>query len=121
MERGSAQDPPPSGLFPAAQKVLQQRWYISEPLVARRCSVDKPLGRPCGAFVDDWELTRGGGAKRKKPGTEKVLVGTRLLAGVTSAEPRLKHNRTQGKVSQGIKKYIFYRIHTGYSGTQITH
>ena len=46
LERGSAQDPPlrtptgtPTGALTetltAAQKVLQQRWYFSEPLVAR--------------------------------------------------------------------------------------
>ena len=46
----------PSGLFPAAaQKVLQRRWYFPEPLVARRRSVDKPLGLPCGAYA----MTRG--------------------------------------------------------------
>ena len=47
------EDPPrirPSGLFPSAQKVLQQRWYFSELLVARRRSVDKRLGLPCGAY-----------------------------------------------------------------------
>ena len=48
------EDPPricSSGLFPAAQNVLQQRRYFSELLVARQCSVDKPFGLPCGAFV----------------------------------------------------------------------
>ena len=34
----------PSGLFPAAQTVLEQRWYFSELLVDRRRSVDNPLG-----------------------------------------------------------------------------
>ena len=54
LERGSAQDPPLrtlTGTLTGAQKVLQQRRYFSEPLVARRRSVDKPLGLPCGAFV----------------------------------------------------------------------
>ena len=48
------EDPPrtgPSGLFSAAQNVLQQRRYFSELLVARQRSFDKPLGLPCGAFV----------------------------------------------------------------------
>ena len=48
------EDPPrihPSGTLTAAQKVLQQKWYFSELLVARRRSVDKPLGRPCVAYA----------------------------------------------------------------------
>ena len=55
------EDPPrsrPSGTLTAAQKVLEQRWYFSEQLVARQHSVDKPLGLPCGAYV----TTRGGNA-----------------------------------------------------------
>ena len=58
----------PSGLT-GAQKVLQHRWY----------SVDKPLGLPCGVYA----TTKGANVwvePKKKPGTEKVLVGTRLLA-----------------------------------------
>ena len=54
LERGSAQDPPLrtlTGALTGAQKVVQQRWYFSEPFVARRCSVDKHLGLPCGAYV----------------------------------------------------------------------
>ena len=68
----------PSGLFPVAPKVLQQRWYFSELLIVHRRSVDKPLGLPCGCVHDDWELMRGHSLK-KKPGTEKVLVGMRLI------------------------------------------
>ena len=34
---------PPLRTLTAAQKVLQQRWCFSEPLVARRRSVDKRL------------------------------------------------------------------------------
>ena len=48
------EDPPrirPSGALTAAQKVLQQRWYFPEMLVARQHSVGKPLGLPCGAFM----------------------------------------------------------------------
>ena len=55
------EDPPLrtlTGTFRAAQKVLDQRWYFSEPLVARRHSVDKPLGLPCGAYA----MTRGANA-----------------------------------------------------------
>ena len=40
----------PSGLFPEAQNVLQQRRYFSELLVARPHSVDKRLRLPCLAF-----------------------------------------------------------------------
>ena len=65
LDRGSAQDPPLSTLT-GAQKVLQQREYFSAPLVASRRSVDKPLELPCGF-------------PKKKPWTEKILVGTRLL------------------------------------------
>ena len=36
---------------PLEAEVLQQRWYFSEPLVARSRSVDKPLGLPCGAYA----------------------------------------------------------------------
>ena len=73
----------PSGLLQGLlQKVLQQRWYFAEPLVARRRSVGKPLGLPCGAYAKG--TTRGANAwaepKKKSPGTEKVLVGTRLLS-----------------------------------------
>ena len=50
-----------------AQNVLQQRWYVSEPLVARRGSVEKPLGLPCGAFETTGSY-RVGGAKKKIPG-----------------------------------------------------
>ena len=49
---------PPLRTLTVAQKVLQQRWYFSEPLVARRRSVDKPLGLPCGAYA----MTRGANA-----------------------------------------------------------
>ena len=49
--RGFGERIRPSGPFPAAQNVLQQSRYFSEPLVARRLSVDKPLRLPCGAFV----------------------------------------------------------------------
>ena len=48
------EDPPrihPSGTLTGAQKVLQQKWYFSEPLVACQRLVGKPLGLPCGAFV----------------------------------------------------------------------
>ena len=61
LERGSAQDPPLrtlTGAITAAQKVLQQRWYFSESLVARGRSVDKPLGLPRGAYA----TTRGANA-----------------------------------------------------------
>ena len=61
LERESAQDPPLrtiTGTLTGAQKGLQQRWYFSEPLVARRRSIDKPLGLPCGAYV----TTRGANA-----------------------------------------------------------
>ena len=49
---------PPLRTLTGAQKALQQRWYFSEPLVARQCSVDKPLGLPCGAYA----TTRGANA-----------------------------------------------------------
>ena len=51
------EDPPLRTLI-GAQKVLQQRWYFSEPLVARRRSVGKPLGLPGGAYI----TTRGANA-----------------------------------------------------------
>ena len=70
---------PPLRALTGAQKVLQQRWYFSEPLVARQHSVGKPLGLPCGANA----TTRGANVwvepKKKKTGTEKVPVGTRLF------------------------------------------
>ena len=47
-------DPPrirPAGSLTATQKVFQQRWYFSEPLLARQRSVDKPLGLLCGALM----------------------------------------------------------------------
>ena len=55
------EDPPLralTGTLTAAQKVLQQRWYFSEPSVARLRYVGKPLGLPCGAYV----TTRGANA-----------------------------------------------------------
>ena len=50
----SREDPPLrtlTGPLTGAQNVLQQRWYFPEPLVARRPSVGKPLGLPCGAYA----------------------------------------------------------------------
>ena len=57
LERGSVQDPPLrtlTGTLTAAQKVLEQRWYSSEPLVARQRFVEKLLGLPCGAYATTW-------------------------------------------------------------------
>ena len=68
LESGSAQDLPrirPSELFRPAQNVLQRRRSFSEPLVARRFSVVKRLGLPCGAF----ETT----------GSERVRQGSIIL------------------------------------------
>ena len=59
-----------TGALTGTQKVFQQRWYFSEPLVACRRSIDKPLGLPCGAYA----TTRGANAW-----AEPSLVGTRLL------------------------------------------
>ena len=36
----------PSGLLQGLRKSSSKRWYFSEPLVARRRSVNKPLGLP---------------------------------------------------------------------------
>ena len=70
----SAQDPP----LRKSQKVLQQRWYFSEPLVVRRRSVGKPhfpaVRTPRQGGANAWAKP-----KKKKPGTEKVLVVTRLM------------------------------------------
>ena len=73
------EDPPwirPSGLFPAAQNVLQQRRYFSELLVARPRSVEASQ-TSLWCVRDDWEWMCGWSHK-KKPRTKKVLVGTRL-------------------------------------------
>ena len=60
------------------QQPRTHQGYFSELLVARRRSVGKPLGLPCGAYATTGS-ERVGGAKKKRPGTEKVLVGTRLM------------------------------------------
>ena len=47
-----------TGTLTGLQKVLEQREYFSEPLVASQCSVDESLGLPCGAYA----TTRGANA-----------------------------------------------------------
>ena len=65
-----------------AQKVIQQRWYFSEPLVARQHSVGKPLGLPCGAYA----TTRGANAwaePKKNPAKKSwSVLGYWLLVSV---------------------------------------
>ena len=74
---GWREDPPrihPSGTLTAAQKVLQQRWYFSEPLVSSSTRLsDFPVVRT----KRQGELMCGR-SQKKKPGTEKVLVGMQL-------------------------------------------
>ena len=68
---------PPLRTLTGALKVLQQRSYFPEPLVARRRTVGKPLRLPCGAYATTREANAWA-----EPGTEKVLVGTWLMVTV---------------------------------------
>ena len=68
LERGSAQDPP-LGTLTGAQKVIQQRWYFSEPLVdapSVSLSVFPVVRTPRRG-----ELMRGRSQKKKVKGLKK--------------------------------------------------